>query len=130
MKKLLLLLPFSLLSLFLSAQSTDCASVEDGHFLVVAETGNTEIHRKGSKQYEYGRSSGLKLVFKVKWLDECTYELKLKKVVENPKKLPIPTDMVVTSTIVEVTNDYYKVETTSNLFDEVLEFKILRLTEM
>ena len=122
----LLLLMFSSLSVF--SQQVDCEKYKDGKFIIVdEENGNSHIERKGSKQTEYGEGSGLKLEFKIKWLNECTYTVTLKKIVENPNKIPLSKDMVLTVEIIETKENSYMQRSTSNLYDMVIESEMMRV---
>jgi len=69
----------------------------------------------------------LKLEFKVKWLDDCTYTLELKKILENPNKMELPKGMILTIEIIEVKDKSYIQKSTSNLYDMVLESELLKI---
>ncbi|MGB6035868.1 MAG: hypothetical protein WBG42_06340, partial [Cryomorphaceae bacterium] len=72
------------ISVIAFGQKRECDKFRDGKFMIVDPVnGNSIIERKGSKQIEIGEGSGLKLKFDVNWLDDCTYTLELKKVIEN-----------------------------------------------
>ena len=113
---------------FLHAQKPDRAAFKNGTFLLVdKEHGNAIIERKGSKQIEYGEGSRLKVSFKVRWVDACTYTLEVKKVLENPKEIPLPDGMILTVRILETTENSYRQRSTSNLYDLVLESEMVRV---
>jgi len=103
-------------------QNIECENFKNGKFKIIdTETGNFIIERKGSKQIEYGEESKLKIEFKVKWLNDCTYTLELKKVLENPNNIQLPEKMILTVKIIETKEKSYIQKTTSNLYDMVLE---------
>lgn len=109
-------------------QTNECKKFKNGKFKIVdGEVGNSFISRKGSKQIEYGEASKLKLEFKVKWLNDCTYTLELKKVLENPNKIDLPEGMVLTVEIIETKEKSYIQKSTSNLYDMVLESELLKI---
>ena len=109
-------------------QMNDCEKFKNGKFKIVdAEVGHSIITRKGSKQIEYGEGSELKIEFKVKWLDECTYTLELKKVLENPNQIELPEGMILTVEIIETKENSYVQRSTSNLYDMVLESELIKI---
>ncbi|MEP5256447.1 MAG: hypothetical protein ABJQ39_15405 [Winogradskyella arenosi] len=109
-------------------QTNECKKFKNGKFKIVdAEVGNSIITRKASKQIEYGEGSMLKLEFKVKWLNDCTYTLELKKVLENPNKIELPEGMILTIEIIETKEKSYIQKSTSNLYDMVLESELLKI---
>ena len=109
-------------------QKNECEKFKDGKFMIVdAESGNSIIERKGSKQIEFGESSALKLKFKVKWLDECTYTLELTKVLENPNKIELPVGMILTVEIIATKEKSYIQKSTSNMIDMILESEVIKM---
>lgn len=100
--KNLLLLVLICLSTFSFGQENECEKFKNGKFKIVdTKVGNSIIERKGSNQIEYGERSDLKLKFKVRWLNDCTYTLELKKVLENPNNIEFPEGMILTVKIIE-----------------------------
>jgi hypothetical protein len=124
-----------LIQLFLIFTSTlvfgnefDCKKFKNGKFKIIdSEVGNSIIERNGLEQIEYGEGSKLKLKFKVTWLNECTYTLELKKILENPDTIDLPEDMIVTVEIIETKENSYIQKSTSNLFDMVLKSELIRI---
>ncbi|KAB1066066.1 hypothetical protein [Salibacter halophilus] len=109
-------------------QTNECKKFKNGKFKIIdAEVGNSIITRKGSKQIEYGEGSKLKLEFKVKWVDDCTYTLELKKVLENPNNIELPEGMILTIEIIETKENSYVQKSTSNLYDMVLESELIKI---
>lgn len=126
MKYLVLLLTLTL-GLNSFAQP-DCKSFKNGKFKIVdPEVGTSYIERKGSKQLEYGESSKLRLEFQVKWIDQCTYTLKLDRILENPDGIEFPKDMVVTVEILSTSDDSYRQRSTSDLYDISIETEVIRI---
>jgi hypothetical protein len=109
-------------------QTNECKQYKNGKFKIVdPEVGNSIITRKGSKQIEYGERSKLKLEFKVKWVNDCTYTLELKKVLENPNEIELPEGMILTIEIIETKENSYIQRSTSNLYDMVLESELFKI---
>ena len=129
MKKLLFIL-FIFLTGNAFTQDLDCSRFKNGKFVIEdAEAGNSYITRNGNTQTETGGGSGLELLFDVVWLNECTYTLKVKEVLSNPKNLSIPFEMVLTVEIIEVKENSYIQKSTSDMFDLVLESEMIVVKE-
>ena len=111
-----------------TSTSLDCSKFRDGKFKIIDdEAGNSIIERKGSKQMEFGEGSGLKLEFKVNWVNACTYTLELKKVLENPDKLQFPEGMILTVEMIEIKENSYVQRSTANMFDMVVVSEMHKL---
>jgi hypothetical protein len=103
----------------LLAQNLDCAAFRNGNFILEdLKNGNTMISRSRNTQIETMEYLQLKIEFKVKWLDDCTYTLKVKRVLENPRNIAVPTDMVVKVKILETTKDSYTQQSSSKGLDK------------
>jgi len=109
-------------------QDLDCTQFKNGKFMIVdPENGNSYINRQGNTQTETGDGSGLELLFDVVWLNECTYTLKVKEVLKNPKNIPLPLEMVLTVEIIETKENSYVQRSTSDMFEMVLESELIRV---
>lgn len=118
----LALLSFSTLTF---GQEMSCKQFKNGKFVIPnAEYGNSYLERKGNIQTETGEKSGFKATFKVKWIDECTYTLQLKKIISNPSELEVLKETIITVQIIEVKKNSYIQRSTSNTFDTVFEGEI------
>ena len=127
MKKVFLILML-LQSSILSAQELDCKKFRNGKFKIESEQfGDSLIERKGSKQIEYGQDGKVKVQFKVKWIDDCTYTLQIKKVIENKDNIPFDKNMILTVEIIEVNEHSYRQRSTSNLYDFEVESEVLKI---
>lgn len=124
MKTVLIAILISLTS-FAFGQTADCKRFKEGKFVIPnAEYGNSYLERKGNIQTEIGEKSGFKATFKVKWIDECTYTLQLKKIINNPDKIVFDKATIITVKILEVKKNSYIQRSTSNTFDTVFEGEI------
>ncbi|WP_196886418.1 hypothetical protein [Aureivirga sp. CE67] len=64
----------------------DCEAFKSGKFKINDKTsGVTEITREGSKQIEHNLDSGVKVEYKIEWIDHCNYKLSFVKILDNPK---------------------------------------------
>lgn len=127
MRKIFLIL-LLVMSIGVFAQQPECVKFKNGKFKIPdSELGDSYIIRDGSRQIEYADKSNIKLEFRVKWLDDCTYTLKLKKILENPDKVKLPRGLIITVKIIEVRENSYLQRTTSNLYDLVLEKEMIKM---
>lgn len=98
MKKIILIVFYLITGYIGVSQTLDCVKFKDGKFRIPGATeaeGSTFIDRKGNYQVESNETLKFILKFKVVWLDECTYTLKLDSVIKNEKNFPLQADMVV-----------------------------------
>lgn len=128
MKKLLL---FSFLlsgSLLIQGQNRSCRSLHKGKFKLTSEiSGTTIITRTKKLQTEENADMSAKVVYYVNWVDDCTYELRVKEIVKGDPYLAGEKKDVVTVRIKEIKANSYIVESSSNFSDLVLvrEIEIL-----
>ncbi len=109
-------------------QNPDCKQFRNGVFKIVdKKTGTTIITRKGSKQIEYNKKFQVKFKFKVKWIDNCTYTLKLKRILEDANHIGYPESQILTVRIIGTKEDSYIQRTTSNLVDFVYKSELFRI---
>jgi hypothetical protein len=107
--------------------AVNCKQYKTGKFrLSVNRDGkviNYIIERNNSIQTEQCAEAGVDATYKIGWKDDCTYQL----VFMNGKdKLPaeaekIKRKMVILTTILSGTDNYYLFESTNNLSDNVLK---------
>ncbi|RSK37120.1 hypothetical protein [Hymenobacter metallilatus] len=106
------------------ARKPACQTVHTGQFRLSSSKSSTDIRRTDSTQYEVNQQDGIELVFKVRWLDDCTYELYDKQLLKGPEKYRgQPTD-VLRVHIMGVTARKYKAVATSNFSDLQLPVEI------
>lgn len=73
------------------------------------KTGINYISRNDLTQIEYVPDLGVKVELNVKWVDNCTLELTLKDILENPNNFPIG-EFTLISEIIETGQDFYIME--------------------
>ena len=110
----------------------DCESIKDGLFTMTLEVEDqpsviTHIERKGDIQYERSEQLGSEHKFRVEWLDDCTYTLKLIDTIKNDNGMEYPADMILTVEVTEVYPDYYLTVSTSNIADFRIEGRVERM---
>ena len=111
------------------AQTLDCQSFRDGTFELMSDYGRVYIiERKGDTQIEHDITDDYKIEFKVKWLDDCTYQLSFVKVLFNPKNLDFgQNSKIVTVKILETKANSYLQETSMEGADLILSNEITRI---
>ena len=108
MRKLVLIIGFGLLSLI--GLSQDCKELKSGSFRVDNENFTTHIERKDGFQIEKTPSIGLIVKTKIVWISECSYSLKVVKILENKNNMEFPTDFmesVIIFKVIEQTSKFY-----------------------
>jgi hypothetical protein len=129
MKTPLLILSFFFSGSLLYSQNLDCSRFKDGKFRIPGSNGETPtfIFRKGDSQIETNENRKVVIQFKVTWLDECTYTLKVDSVLKNENNFPFPLDMILKVKIVGVLKDSYLQESTSNTFTGIYKSEVLKI---
>lgn len=94
--------------------SKDCKQIKNGHFLWKHNKIVVSVNRKDSIQIERQLGTNYYHKSSVHWIDDCHYELKILssnfQVPDSIKK--IRNNDILTTEILEVTNDYYIYECT------------------
>jgi hypothetical protein len=102
----------------LSAQHTACKIWKNGTFITYpAEGKKTIIIRKGGTQYETNGITGVTEELKVKWLDQCTYELTRKR--KSIREKNLHPGMIITVRILESYTSHCLVFISSNVPGDV-----------
>jgi hypothetical protein len=123
--KQLLVLFFLGLNAFAYGQTQDCQSLHEGKFKVVTkESGTTIVTRRGNLQIEENADLGIKMTFDITWTNDCTYELRPKKVMKGDPSLLGKKGDFITVHIRNIKEKSYIALTTSNFFDVTLEFQV------
>ena len=130
MKSLLFLFFFIGLSLSLYAQKPDCKLIHEGKFRIVDSlSGITIITRTKDFQVEENSGMGVKMIFDIKWIDDCTYELRPKEVVKGNQALVGNKGDFMTTHVKEVKINSYICVTTANFADFIKEWEVEMLKQ-
>ena len=125
MKSLFLLSLFIGLNLSLFAQKLDCKLIHEGTFrLVDSLAGTTIIKRTKDFQIEENSNMGVKMIFDIKWIDDCTYELRPKEVVKGDPALMGKKGDFMTTHVKEIKANSYICVTTANFADLIMEREV------
>ena len=110
---ILLLLP----AIMVFSQPADCSKFREGKFRTAdPRVGAIVItDRRGGFQTESTEALKLIIRFSISWQDNCSYTLKLDKVIRNENKVDIPGNLTINVKIIETTHDSYSQEITSSM---------------
>ncbi len=103
----------------------DCSSVKTGKFKLDSQkSGTTIITRTSTEQIEVNKDLNVKVRYKVKWIDDCTYQLFQAKIHQGNKYFEGNKGDTLPIRIIEINQDYYKVNSTSNFSDLSVEAQL------
>lgn len=123
---------FQLFALKVCAQQPTCKSLHTGSFKIFTkETGTTFITRTEKEQVEKNDDLGYEVIFDIKWINDCTYELRPKNLIKGDPAIMGDGNSVLKTKIKDITPTGYVAETTSNFDTLVIDIKveIVRLEE-
>ena len=117
MQKIIILLLLLLPASYAFSQPLDCSKFRDGKFRTAdPRVGGIVItDRRGGYQTESTESLKLIIRFTISWQDNCSYTLKLDKVIRNENKVQVPADLRVNVKIVETSANSYIQELSSSI---------------
>lgn len=101
-----------------TATPEDCEDYKNGQFVVKESLIGKKyiIKRKGNRQVETN-PDGTKFIFKVNWIDNCTYTLDLKRIARNPNNIEWREGQIITVKILDTHENGYTQQSTSNFDD-------------
>ena len=121
-------------SLILSAaaafsQTPDCGKFREGKFRIADSRAGVVTIADRNSMYQTETSEALKAVirFRISWQDNCTYILRLDKVIRNENKINFPSDMEIRVKITKTSAGGYTQETTSSLTNGTYNVVVTKL---
>ena len=105
----------------------NCKQYKNGKFrfsdIINDKTVHYIVERNNEMQTEHYLETGTVATYKVNWKDDCTYQLVyLNETATLPAgELKMKRKLVVQTTIISATKDYYIFEASNNLFDKVMK---------
>lgn len=106
-------------------QKPSCKSLHTGSFKIFAkESGTTFIKRTGKIQIEKNDDLGYEIIFDITWTDECTYELRPKKLIKGDPSILGDGKNVLKTRIKKISGNSYMAETSANFSDLVIDFEV------
>ena len=94
-----------------NSQQLDCQKFKLGHFQGTDPLyGITKVERTENTHKEILEEFELELIFDITWIDDCTYELKLREIVGDEELFNYSKDVVFTVRIVETGEKSFVIE--------------------
>ncbi len=116
-KKIVILFLLCLPAAVAFSQTPDCGKFKEGKFRIADSRAGIITIADRTSMYQTETSEALKAVvrFKITWQNNCSYTLRLDKVIRNENKINFPSNMEVRVKIIETSANGYTQETTSSL---------------
>ncbi len=129
MKKIIILAFVMLPAVTAISQTIDCFKFKEGKFRIADTRAGvvTIAERRGGYQTESSEALKAIVRFKVTWQDNCSYTLRLDKVLRNENKIEFPANLEIHVKIIETTGKSYKQETTSSLTNGTYKVDVTRI---
>ena len=122
---IILTLSIQICALTASAQKPTCKSLHTGSFKIFTkESGTTYIKRSEKIQTEKNDDLGYEIIFDIVWIDECTYELRPKKLIKGDPWVMGDGTHVLKVRIKEISNYTYIAHTTASFNPGSFEFVV------
>ena len=125
--RLVLLLLVFILTAF--SQTPDCNKFREGKFRIADSRAGVVTIADRNSMYQTETSEALKAVvrFKISWQDNCSYTLKLDKVIRNDNKINFPSNLEIKVKITQTTDGGYTQQTTSSLTNGTYNVVVTKL---
>ncbi len=126
----IIILSFLMLPAFTAiSQIIDCSKFREGKFRIADTRAGvvTITERKGMYQTESSEALKAVVRFKISWQDNCTYTLRLDKVIRNENKIDFPSNMEVHVKIIETSTNSYIQETSSSLTNGTYKIEVVKI---
>ena len=123
---------FFFLALFAAAafsQTPDCGKFHEGKFRIADSRAGVVTIADRNSMYQTESSEALKAVvrFRISWQDNCSYTLKLDKVIRNKNKINFPSDLEIKVKITQTSDSGYTQQTTSSLTNGTYNVVVTKL---
>ena len=123
--KYLFLVFFLVFSSAAFGQKPSCKSLHIGDFKIVSkEGGTTLIKRTEEEQWEKNESYGYEVIFSIKWIDDCTYELRPRKLIKGDPSIMGDGTNFVKTRIKDISDNTYVAETSASFFNQTIDFLV------
>lgn len=113
----------------LFSQSPDCSRFREGKFRIADTQAGviTIAERKGMYQTESSESLKAVVRFRISWQDNCSFTLRLDKVLRNENKIDFPSNLEIRVKILETSANSYTQEITSSLANSPYKVEVTKL---
>lgn len=124
-----LFLLFLISGLAAFSQTPDCSKFREGKFRIADSRAGVVTIADRNSMYQTETSDALKAVvrFKISWQDNCSYTLKLDKVIRNENKINFPSNLEIKVKIIQTSASGYTQETTSSLTNGTYNVVVTKL---
>jgi hypothetical protein len=128
-KKLTIFFLLNIAAVQAFSQSPDCTKFREGKFRIADSRAGVVTIADRNSMYQTETSEALKAVvrFKISWQDNCSYTLKLDKVLRNENKINFPSNLEIKVKITQTTTGGYTQETTSSLTNGTYNVAVTKL---
>ncbi|MFM6926052.1 MAG: hypothetical protein ACKOU7_11165 [Ferruginibacter sp.] len=111
------------------SQLPDCGKFREGKFRIADTRAGAVIIADRNSMYQTETSEALKAVvrFRIAWQDNCSYTLKLDKVLRNENKINFPSDLEIKVKIIQTSDSGYTQETTSSMTNGTYNVVVTKL---
>jgi hypothetical protein len=110
-------------------QIPDCTKFREGKFRIADSRAGVVTIADRNSMYQTETSEVLKAVvrFRISWQDNCSYTLKLDKVIRNENKINFPPDLEIKVKIIRTSDSGYTQETTSSMTNGTYNVVVTKL---
>jgi hypothetical protein len=129
LNKIIVLFFFILPATNATAQPTDCFKFKEGKFKIVDTKAGvvTIAERKGAYQTESSETLKAIIRFKITWQDNCSYTLRLDKVLRNENKIDFPANMEIRAKIIATAGKSYTQKTSSSVINGAYSVEVVKI---
>ncbi len=130
MLKKIIILVFVMVSFITGfAQLTDCFKFKEGKFRIADTRAGvvTIAERRGGYQTESSETLKAVVRFKITWQDNCSYTLKLDKVIRNENKIDFPANLEIHAKIIATAGKSYTQQTSSSLTNGTYNIEVVKI---
>jgi len=124
-----MLILMNLLAGLAFSQIPDCNKFREGKFRIADTRAGAVIIADRNSMYQTETSEALKAAvrFRISWQDNCSYTLKLDKVLRNENKINFPSNLEIKVKITQTNDSGYTQETTSSLTNGTYKVVVTKL---
>lgn len=129
LKKIIIVALLFLPALAAFSQPTDCFKFKEGKFRISdTRLGVVTIaDRRGGYQAESSEALKAVVRFSITWQDDCSYTLKLDKVIRNENKIDFPSNLEIHIKIIATSGKSYTQEITSPMVNGAYKVEVVKL---
>lgn len=111
------------------SQTPDCGKYREGRFRIADSRAGVVTIADRNSMYQTETSEALKAVvrFRISWQDNCSYTLKLDKVIRNENKINFPYNLEIKIKIIQTTDNGYTQQTASSLTNGTYNVVVTKL---